>query len=121
MKIKAAQFDSISEGKTQCVKLDDHKILLIKQQGQVYAIENRCPHFGLSMEKGPVADGAITCPWHGSRFDIATGANLDWVNSVVGIPVPKWTGKLIAMGKQPQPVRTFPVTVEGNDVFVELA
>lgn len=121
MKIKAAQLDSIVEGKSQCVKLEDHKVLLIKQQGKVYALENRCPHFGLSLEKGAVENGAITCPWHGSRFDVASGENLDWCAAVVGIPVPKWTGKLIAMGKKPQPVRTYAVSVEGNDVYVDLA
>jgi len=121
MKIKAIELNSLTEGKTQCVKLQDHKVLLIKQQGEVFALENRCPHFGLSLEKGKIADGTITCPFHGSRFDIASGENVDWCAAVVGIPVPKWTGKMIAMGKKPQPVRTYPVSVEGNEVFVERA
>lgn len=121
MKIKAAQASAIVEGKNQCVKLNDQKILLVKHQGTIYALENRCTHLGLSMEKGKVEDGAITCPWHGSTFDIASGENRDWVNSVLSVSVPKWTAKLIAMGKEPQPVRTFPVEVVDDDVFVDVS
>lgn len=32
-----------------------------------------CPHQGLPLTDGPDADGVITCPWHGYRFDAASG------------------------------------------------
>jgi nitrite reductase/ring-hydroxylating ferredoxin subunit len=118
MKVKAARADEIAEGKSKCVKLDELRILLIKEKGEIFALENRCPHFGLSMEKGAIRNGNITCPWHGSSFDVKTGANVDWVNSVAGITLPRWSQKLVAMGKEPQSVRAFPVTVENGTVFV---
>ena len=121
MKVKVAHVDEIAEGKSKCVKLDQLRILLIREKGEIFALENRCPHFGLSMEKGAISNGSITCPWHGSSFDVKTGANVDWVNSVAGIPLPKWSQKLVAMGKEPQAVRTFPVTVENGAVFVNTA
>lgn len=120
MKIKAAQASDIVEGKNHCVTLQNRKILLVRHNGKIHALENKCPHVGLSLEKGKVEDGVITCPWHGSRFDIETGANQDWVNSVLGVSVPKWTAKIIAMGKAPQPVGTYPVEIVGDDVMVEL-
>jgi nitrite reductase/ring-hydroxylating ferredoxin subunit len=43
------------------------------------------------------------------------------VNSVAGIALPRWSQKLVAMGKEPQAVRTFPVTVENGSVFVNTA
>ena len=121
MKVKAAQVDEIIEGKSKCVKLDNLKVLLIKQKGEIFALENKCSHFGLSLEKGAIKDGTITCPWHGSRFDIKSGEAVAWVDAVVGIQLPKWGSKLIAMGKEPQPVRTFPVTIENGTVFVTTA
>jgi hypothetical protein len=36
-----------------------------------------CPHLGGPLEDAPVADGCITCPWHGYRFDVRTGRNAD--------------------------------------------
>ena len=121
MKVKAARVDDIAEGRSKCVKLDGLRILLVREKGEIFALENRCPHFGLSMEKGAISNGNITCPWHGSSFDVKTGANVDWVNSVAGIALPRWSQKLVAMGKEPQAVRTFPVTVENGSVFVNTA
>jgi len=40
---------------------------------------------------------------------------------VAGIPLPRWSQKLVAMGKEPHAVRTFPVTVENGTVFVNTA
>ena len=119
MKVRAAHVDEIAEGKSKCVKLDQLRILLIKEKGEIFALENRCPHFGLSMEKGAIGNGSITCPWHGSSFDVRTGANVDWVDSVAGMALPKRSQKLVAMGKEPQAVRAFPVTVENGSVFVD--
>ena len=120
MKIKAAQASAIVEGKNHCIKLQDRKILLIRHNGTIHALENRCPHVGLSLEKGKVQDGVITCPWHGSSFDIVNGENRDWVNNLLGMSVPKWTAKMISMGKAPQPVRTYPVEIAGDDVLVDI-
>jgi len=36
-----------------------------------------CPHLGGPLDDAPVADGCITCPWHGYRFDVRTGRNAD--------------------------------------------
>ena len=38
-----------------------------------HVLEDRCTHRGGPLHEGDVADGCITCPWHGSRFDLATG------------------------------------------------
>jgi Rieske [2Fe-2S] domain len=40
----------------------------------VYRIPNACPHLGLPLDAEPDAGGIVTCPWHGYRFDAATGA-----------------------------------------------
>jgi len=120
MKIKVAQASTIVEGKNHCVKIDNHKILLIRHNGQIKALENRCPHVGLPLEKGKVENGVITCPWHGSSFDIASGENRDWVNNLLGMSVPKWTAKIISLGKKPQSVRTYPVEITGDDVLVDV-
>ena len=119
MRVKVARLSDIQEGKTHCVKAEGLKVLLTKIDGRVHAIENRCTHLGLSMEKGAISDGAIECPWHGSRFDIATGRNLDWVNSIKGTPIPDWTRSLIGLGKKPQPVKVFETEIEGDAVYVK--
>ena len=38
-------------------------------QGEVYALENACPHKGIELHLGEVQGDHITCPYHGWEFD----------------------------------------------------
>lgn len=70
--------------------------------GDILVAEDRCPHAGATLSEGELlADTAvITCPRHGSRFDLRTGERL--------------------RGPADDPIRTFRVVVEGTDVYVRL-
>jgi nitrite reductase/ring-hydroxylating ferredoxin subunit/uncharacterized membrane protein len=48
-------------------------VLLIRRPDGIQAILNRCTHRGAPLDEGPVVDGCIECPWHGSRFRLADG------------------------------------------------
>lgn len=48
-------------------------VLLVKHGGRVYAMAEHCAHQGGPLAEGALADGAIECPWHGSRFALDTG------------------------------------------------
>src|SRR5579875_2183847 len=48
--------------------------LVASRQGdRVCVLADRCSHRGGPLSEGTVRGGTITCPWHGSRFDLATG------------------------------------------------
>lgn len=49
-------------------------ILLVKVDGVIRAIADRCTHRGAPLHEGAVADGCVTCPWHDSVFSLQTGA-----------------------------------------------
>jgi nitrite reductase/ring-hydroxylating ferredoxin subunit/uncharacterized membrane protein len=38
-----------------------------------HVMESRCSHRGGPLHEGAVVDGCVECPWHGARFDVATG------------------------------------------------
>jgi 3-phenylpropionate/trans-cinnamate dioxygenase ferredoxin subunit len=43
-------------------------------EGKPFAVSNRCRHLFASLGKGHVAeDGCLECPWHGARYDVASG------------------------------------------------
>ncbi len=48
-------------------------IVLVRHGGRVHAMGARCSHAGGPLEGGWVLDGALVCPWHGSRYDLETG------------------------------------------------
>jgi nitrite reductase/ring-hydroxylating ferredoxin subunit len=51
---------------------------------------------------------------------VRTGENLDWASGVAGREVPRWSRRVIAVGRKPAPLTTYPVVVEGDEVFVEV-
>jgi nitrite reductase/ring-hydroxylating ferredoxin subunit len=118
--VQVANSGDVREGQLHAVKAAGQSIVLTRVEGKLCAIENKCPHLGLPLARGKVVDGTVRCPWHGSRFDICTGKNLDWVNSLAGLPLPQWSRSLVALGKQPAPVRTFEASEQSGSVFVSI-
>lgn len=69
-------------------KLGNRPICLFYDDGQVYAVEDRCPHMGFPLHRGTVQGGLLTCHWHHARFDLASGGTLDpFADDVTAFPV----------------------------------
>jgi nitrite reductase/ring-hydroxylating ferredoxin subunit len=65
------------------VTAQGYDIVLFYQEGEVYALDNRCPHMGFPLSRGSTKDGILTCDWHHARFDIKTGGCFDlWADDV---------------------------------------
>ena len=45
--------------------------------GQVYAVDNLCPHSGYPLVQGQVKDGILTCAFHQAQFNLASGESVD--------------------------------------------
>ena len=123
-RIRIGRVQDFTPGKISEVEVEGTKLIVARDDEGVCAAHNKCPHLGLSLTSGPggrhFADGVITCPWHNSRFVVRTGENLDWVTGIAGRSVPSWSRKVIAAGRKPAPLATYPVVVEGDNVFVEI-
>lgn len=61
------------EGKSVRVLAGGKPVAVFNVGGKLFAIGAVCTHVGGPLEKGPVADGKVTCPLHGSQFELATG------------------------------------------------
>lgn len=116
--VQVASATDIKEGELCAVKVEGQPVLISRVDGKVCAFSAKCPHIGLSLAKGKIENGTITCPWHGSRFDLRTGANLDWTNSFAGRRMPAWSHSLLAMGKKPAPLRMFEASEKDGAVYV---
>ncbi|GAA5612619.1 Rieske (2Fe-2S) protein [Streptomyces platensis] len=83
-------------------ELGEVPLLVVRQTGgEIHVLAGRCSHLSGPLTDGTLADGCVTCPWHGSVFRLSDGAN-------VGGPA-----------TAPQP--SFRVSVEGDGtVYVQL-
>lgn len=93
-----ADFEGLKTGKL--VQAGGQSLAVFKVDGNYYAIENTCPHAGGPLAEGPLTGDVVTCPWHGSRFNVTTGAVLS--------PPAK------------RSVKSFPVRITGSDVEVRV-
>lgn len=61
------------DGEPVGATVDGVPVVLVAQDGEVHAVGGTCPHLGGPLGEGWLHRGELVCPWHGSRFDLATG------------------------------------------------
>lgn len=74
--------NSISEGEMQEAFVDGKEALVTRVNGKIYAISGRCTHLRCHLFKGMLEGTVVTCPCHGTKFDVTNGKMLE--------PVTKW-------------------------------
>ncbi len=61
------------DGRPQRVEVAGVGVVVYRNDGQVFAVGEHCPHLGAPMSDGWIDRGRIVCPWHGSCFERSTG------------------------------------------------
>src|ERR1700736_5777598 len=74
---RAASLAELGENQMMIVHGADRPVLLCRHEGQVFALDNRCPHMGFPLSKGSLDYGLLTCHWHHARFDLRSGCTFD--------------------------------------------
>jgi nitrite reductase/ring-hydroxylating ferredoxin subunit len=86
--IRVGPLDEIKQRGCTVVSGRGHTIAVFYHEGQVYAVDNRCPHMGFPLDRGSVKDGILTCHWHHARFDLSSGGTFDpFADDVRAFPV----------------------------------
>jgi nitrite reductase/ring-hydroxylating ferredoxin subunit len=76
------------------------RIAIANVAGAFYAFGDTCTHQGCSLADGDLEATIVTCPCHGSKFDVKTGD--------------------VVRGPAGEPVRSYPVRLEGDALRVEV-
>ena len=71
--MRDARIASLAEGVLLPVRVGDRRLVLVLQQGSLFALADHCPHRGRALSGGRVEEGHVVCPWHRMQFAIATG------------------------------------------------
>ena len=112
--IKVGSTEEIKDGGKKKAIANGQEIMVARMGNSYYAIDNRCPHFGGDLSAGILEGTTITCPRHGSQFDIRDGKNLRWLK---GVGIAASMAKIL---KPPQGVASYKTKLEGNDILVEV-
>lgn len=99
-RFRVASISDLAPGSLTRVEADGVAICLVRtEDGALHAVEDACTHERASLSEGFVEGSELECAWHGSVFDVRTGA-------VLGSPAV-------------EALRTFRVSVEAGDVVVK--
>ncbi|QDT49725.1 non-heme iron oxygenase ferredoxin subunit [Symmachiella dynata] len=71
---RVASVDDIAPGERIAAIVDEVPVLVLRVGDNYYCIEDVCTHDGQPLTDGPLEGNEITCPRHGARFDVTTGA-----------------------------------------------
>jgi apoptosis-inducing factor 3 len=95
---KVCRDSDLPEGISRMVKVGDDDVLLVRVEGTVRAVGNKCPHYDCPLNEGTLVGTVVVCRCHDARFDVTTGRMVS-PPSLNDLPV-------------------YPVRIEDGDVLV---
>jgi nitrite reductase/ring-hydroxylating ferredoxin subunit len=103
--VSSAQSASLNDNQFSSTQISPGSALLVGEvavfdvQGKLCATQAKCPHKQGPLNEGRLDGSTVTCPWHGSQFDVCSGA--------------------VLRGPAVNSLKTYRVTVEGDLGTVE--
>lgn len=98
--VTVGQGGEVGEGEVGAYQVKDRTVAVANVGGALHAFDDVCTHRGCSLAEGELEGSAIECPCHGSVFDVTTGE--------------------VLTGPATEPVETFEVRAEGEDLQISL-
>ncbi|MFC1864803.1 Rieske (2Fe-2S) protein [Chloroflexota bacterium] len=105
--VPVSKTGELRDGTMQAVNVEGREILIARFGDKYYAADNHCPHMGGKLAKGKLDGTVVTCPLHGSQFDLTDGHVVRWLK---GSGLVSRIGKAL---KSPRPLAVY--NVKGGD------
>jgi nitrite reductase/ring-hydroxylating ferredoxin subunit len=96
--VTVGKADDVPVGEARAFDVGGTVVAVAHTEGAWFAIDDTCTHRQCSLAEGDIYEGVVTCPCHGSEFDLSSGEAVN--------------------GPAEDPVRTYEVRVEGEEVQV---
>jgi nitrite reductase/ring-hydroxylating ferredoxin subunit len=79
--------DDIAVGTMKMIKVDGHRVCLVRTRDGLHAIDHACPHEGYGLTQGELDGDLLTCAWHNWKFRVSDGTCVQGEESVRTHPV----------------------------------
>lgn len=99
MGVQIGTIRDIAPGDVRAFSVGRARVAIANVAGQLHGVDDTCTHQGCSLASGELTGSTVTCPCHGSQFDVTTGA--------------------VLRGPADEPVGTWVVRLDGEAVTVE--
>ena len=99
MFVKIGNATDVADGQMRAFDVNGTKVSVANSSGHLYAFDDTCTHMGCSLAHGDLDGTTVTCPCHGSQFDVTSGN--------------------VLRGPAQRPVRSRAIQVEGDSLLAE--
>ncbi len=98
--IAVGKTQDFAEGAVHALTVGEKQAALVRQGGELHALDGRCPHQGGPLGEGNLCEGALRCPWHGYDFALESGKGVGNELAVETLKVREENGQIeIALPK----------------------
>lgn len=119
--VEIGKAGELANGTMKEISIQGQKILLAFTGGKYYAVPNRCTHMGGNLSKGKLEGTIVTCPLHGSQFDLKDGSVVRWLK---GSGVMSLAGRTMsaigAAAKMEKSLTTYEVKLAGDKILAKI-
>ena len=109
---EVANVNDFKPGAMKAVNIDGHEYLIARVDNTFYVADNRCRHMGGNLSQGKLEGTIVTCPRHGSQYDLKDGHVVRWTT---------WPAALVTIDQVRSRTRSlpvYPVVIEGDKILV---
>ena len=100
VRVKLCGLNDVPAGDLKQFNVSGIEILVVNLNGRYFCLDARCTHAGAPLAEGELGGEVLTCPWHGSRFNITNG--------------------VVLRGPAERPLKVYPNMIIENFIFVEI-
>jgi 3-phenylpropionate/trans-cinnamate dioxygenase ferredoxin component len=98
--VTVARLDELGGRELAAFDVSGNRIAIATVSGAFYAFGDTCTHQGCSLAQGKLDGTTVTCPCHGSQFNVTTGD--------------------VMRGPAREPVQSYSVRVESDELHVDV-
>ena len=104
----------LADGAMKHAPTEKGEVLVARVGNNYYVADNRCPHMSGRLSQGSLEGTVVTCPLHGSQFDLKDGKVVRWLK---GSGLMSTVGKAL---KSPKTLTVYKAQVKDDQIVIEI-
>lgn len=108
--VRLGHIDEFSADALSEIVIDKMAYLVVRKGADLFVTAGRCPHMSAHLVRGTLEDEIITCPAHGSQFNVRTGECVRWTEFHGAVL------EIVELVRHPRPLPVFQVTVDEEGI-----
>ena len=119
--VTVCALSELPPGSVTAAEIDGRRVCVANVHGEVFAVQDKCPHLFAPLSVGELKGAHIVCPWHDCEFDMRTGQTKKWLPNgmwnVIHKLMPPPPGPIKAK-IEPDQIQTFNTRVSDGTIYV---